>query len=174
MWCRLGEIVEINPKNLLDDELDVSFVPMTMISDKFSNNHVSETRKWKEIKKGFTHFREGDIGVAKITPCFENRKSVIFANLTNKYGAGTTELHILRPYSKLFFSQYLLWFVKSGYFIDNGISNFTGAVGQQRVGKNIIESTPFPLPKIAEQKRIVTQIEKIFSQLDQIEEALKA
>ena len=95
-WCRLGDIGTINPKNKLNDELDVSFIPMPLISDAFSNVHTSEVKKWGNIKKGYTHFCNEDIGIAKITPCFENRKSVIFNNLKNGVGAGTTELYILR------------------------------------------------------------------------------
>lgn len=53
--------------------------------------HSFEIKKWRDIKKGFTHFADGDIGIAKITPCFQNRKSVIFRDLKNGYGAGTTE-----------------------------------------------------------------------------------
>jgi type I restriction enzyme S subunit len=147
---------------------------MALISDGFSNKHKSEIKKWEEIKKGFTHFQEGDVGIAKITPCFENRKSVIFQNLENGYGAGTTELHILRPILEPFLSNYIIWFVKTKDFIINGVNNFSGAVGQQRVGKSIIEGTYLPLPPLSEQKRIVSKIKQIFSQLDDIEKSLKA
>ena len=76
-WCRLGDIGIINPKNNLNDELEVSFIPMALISEGFSNAYTYEVKKWKNIKKGYTHFCNEDIGIAKITPCFENRKSVI-------------------------------------------------------------------------------------------------
>jgi len=172
MWVQLKDVFDFNPKNKLEDETIVSFIPMTFISDSFSNKHTYETRKWKDIKKGFTHFQERDVGIAKITPCFENRKSVVFQNLENGYGAGTTELHILRPKSEFILSDYLLWFVKTDRFINEGISCFTGAVGQQRVGKNIIEETYFPLPPLTEQKRIVKKIESIFQALDLIQDNL--
>ena len=97
-WLRLGEVVQINPRNKIDDELDVSFIPMSLIADGYSNVHTSDICKWNEIKSGFTHFQENDVAIAKITPCFENRKSVVLSNLFNGYGAGTTELHILRTY----------------------------------------------------------------------------
>ena len=169
VWCRLGEICEINPKNNLNDETMVSFIPMTLILDGFSNKHTSETRRWAKVKKGFTHFQEGDVGIAKITPCFENRKSVILNNLKNRHGAGTTELHILRPIFESFLSNYIIWFVKTEDFIINGINSFTGAVGQQRVGKDIIEETYLPLPPLAELKRIVFAIESAFVLIDKIE-----
>ena len=91
------------------------------MSDGFRNQHTFEVRKWKEIKKGFTHFANGDIGVAKITPCFQNRKSVIFNNLENGYGAGTTELSIVRVLENTVVRDYLLWFFKTNHFIINGV-----------------------------------------------------
>ena len=172
VWCRLGEITMINPKNNIEDNKEVSFIPMTLISDGFSNKHSYEVRLWGEVKKGFTHFQEGDIGIAKITPCFENRKSVIFSNLVNEVGAGTTELHILRPFAYSEIKKYIYWFINTESFIQRGISHFSGAVGQQRVGKDILENTLIPLPPLAEQKRIVEKIEEIFSALEFIEENL--
>ncbi|OUN71250.1 hypothetical protein B5G11_02830 [Drancourtella sp. An57] len=95
-WVRIQEITCLNPKNDLADELQVSFIPMALVDDGYRNKHTYEIKKWGEIKKGFTHFANGDIGIAKITPCFQNRKSVIFRDLKNGYGAGTTELSIVR------------------------------------------------------------------------------
>ena len=139
-WVRLKDVFIINPRNKLEDDLNVSFIPMPLIDDGYSGKHTSEVRSWKEVKNGFTHFAEGDIGIAKITPCFENRKSTVFINLTNGYGAGTTELHILRPIGNSILPQYLLAYLKSDYFVDNGKQIFTGAVGQQRIGKEYIEN----------------------------------
>ena len=79
------------------------------------------------------------------------------------------ELHILRPIFESFLSNYIIWFVKTEDFITNGINSFTGAVGQQRVGKNIIEETYLPLPPLAELKRMVFAIESAFTLIDEIE-----
>jgi type I restriction enzyme S subunit len=171
VWVKVKDVFEINPKNEIEDETKVSFIPMTLISDNFANKHTSEIRKWKEVKKGFTHFQEGDVGIAKITPCFENRKSVIFKDLENGFGAGTTELHILRPKSDEVLNSYLLYFAETEMFIMNGVQQFSGAVGQQRVGKNVIEETFFPLPPLAEQRRIVSVIESAFALIDEIEDS---
>ena len=109
-WVRIESISTLNPKNDLNDDIEASFIPMTCISDGFRNEHTFETKKWKDIKKGFTHFANGDIGIAKITPCFQNRKSVIFKDLINGYGSGTTELSIVRVINNTVFSKYLLYF----------------------------------------------------------------
>lgn len=171
-WTTIGELFAINPRNKIADDMVVSFIPMPLIDDGYSGCHRSETRQWKDIKTGFTHFENGDIGLAKITPCFENRKSVIFRNLCNGYGAGTTELHVLRPHSEAILPEYALALLKSERFIKAGIQAFTGAVGQQRIGKDYVMNTYFPLPPYTEQCRIVDKIKKLFYIISTIETAL--
>ena len=160
-WVRIESIVTLNPKNELPDDLDTAFIPMPCVADGYRNEHSYELKKWRSIKKGFTHFANGDIGVAKITPCFQNRKSVIFKNMPNGYGAGTTELSIVRIINNMLIREYLLWFFKTDYFISNGIKSFTGTAGQQRIHKDYLATCLFPLPPLAEQKRIVKKIENI-------------
>ena len=171
-WARIGDVLQVNPRNKIEDLLEVSFIPMPLIDDGFSGKHTSEVRVWEKVKSGFTPFMEGDIGIAKITPCFENRKSVVFRNLKNGYGAGTTELHILRPYASTILPEYILAYVKSSMFIGKGKQEFTGAVGQQRIGKDYVENSCFPIPPFAEQTRIVEQIHIAYKQLDLISNAL--
>ena len=170
-WCKLGDIAEINPKNKLDDDLEVSFIPMNLIEAGYSNRHGQESRSWKDVKKGFTHFAENDVALAKISPCFENKKSAIMRNLKNGYGAGTTELFIFRPLDVMA-ANYLLWIVKSDNFIQAGTGNFSGVVGQQRLSREIVENYPIPLPPLNEQSRIVAKIEELFSTLDQMDRNL--
>ena len=166
-WCRLNTICQINPRNAVNDDVEASFIPMNMIQDGFHNKHTFIIKKWKEIKSGFTHFMNNDIGIAKITPCFENRKSVIFTNLTNNIGSGTTELHILRPYSEIL-PEYILLLCKTEYFISNGVKNFTGTAGQQRINTQFIKSFLCPLPPFSEQEKIVCKISRIFKNIENL------
>lgn len=161
MWVRVGSITTLSPKNEADDGKDASFIPMSCVADGYRNEHTFERKKWGRIKKGFTHFCDGDIGVAKITPCFQNRKSVIFENLINGIGAGTTELSIVRIIGETINREFLLWFFKSDYFISNGVKTFTGTAGQQRIHKDYLAQCLFPLPPLAEQKRIVARLDEI-------------
>lgn len=165
-WVRVQLVTCLNPKNDLSDDLETSFIPMALVDDGYRNNHSFEIKTWGSIKKGFTHFADGDIGIAKITPCFQNRKSVIFRNLKNGYGAGTTELSIVRVVNELLSREFLLWFFKSAYFIDNGVKSFTGTAGQQRIQKDYLAMCVFPLPPLAEQKRIVAKIEELLPLVD--------
>ena len=166
-WTRLKNVFQINPRNLAADDLETAFIPMPLISDGFANKHTFETRRWCDVKNGFTHFQNGDVGIAKITPCFENRKSVVFRDLKNGVGAGTTELHILREIApNTVLAEYALWFVKTECFINGGKANFTGTAGQQRVGKSYVENTLFPVPPVAEQHRVTAAIKSMFERLN--------
>ena len=167
-WVRLGEIVTINPRNSLSDDLEVSFIPMNLIKDGYGNSHTSEIRIWKTVKSCFTHFAENDIAIAKITPCFQNRKSAILSNLKNGFGAGTTELHIVRIFTKLLIHKYFLYIFKTEMFISQGMKSFTGTAGQQRIGKDFISLFPIPLPPLAEQQRIVARLEELLPLCDGI------
>ena len=163
---KIKDVFTINPKNKVDDDIDAGFVSMSMIDDGYRDSYQFEKKKWSLIKGGFTHFQDGDIAVAKISPCLENRKSMILEKLPNSIGAGTTELHIFR--SSIVDSKFALYFFKSDYFINQCIGTFNGAVGQQRVRKNTIEDIEFPLPPYEEQKRISEKITHIFECLDKI------
>ena len=164
-WTRLENVVTINPRNDLSDDMEVSFVEMKAIADGYNNHFSATTRPWKEVKSGFTHFQDGDVGFAKITPCFQNRKSVVFLGLQNGYGAGTTELHIFRSIQGTILPKYLLCFVKSQYLIEYGKQKFSGTAGQQRFGTDEVKKTLLPLPPLTEQERIVKQVEIILEKL---------
>ena len=171
-WCitDIKSSFTINPKNKVADDVIAGFVPMTNILDGYSNEFRFESRLWGDIKKGFTHFADGDIVVAKISPCLENRKSVIVTSLPNGIGAGTTELFVFR--SQCVLPEYGLYFFKSDFFINHCVGTFNGVVGQQRVSKSIIENIKFLLPPISEQRRIVDAVHKVFAKLDAIMENL--
>ena len=171
-WVRLGDICQINPRNHVQDEnVNVSFLPMALIGEGYGSNYCPEIRKWKDVKKGFTHFANNDVVLAKISPCFQNLKSAIMNNLINGIGAGTTELHVLRRYSHTLDPKYLLCFVQNQSLIKDGIKTFKGVVGQQRIGKDFIKEYLCPLPPLAEQKRIADKVSALFAQLDSIDKA---
>lgn len=170
-WTTLNTLAEINPKiDVSDDEQDISFVPMPLVSTKFDGSHDFEVRKWKEVKKGYTHFANGDIAIAKITPCFENSKAAIFSGLKNNVGVGTTELHVARPYSQAVNLQYLLLNFKSPGFLKAGESQMTGSAGQKRVPRNFFENYPLPFPPLQEQERIVNNFTQLMILCDQLEQ----
>ena len=162
-WVRIRDVFQLNPKNEADDETLAAFIPMEKVSAGYKSDFTFDLVKWGNIKKGLTHFANGDVAFAKITPCFQNRKSAIFHGLPNGIGAGTTELKVLRPYGNTIGRWYLLYFLESPYFIDE--ATFKGTANQQRIVVGYLENKLFPLPPKEEQQRIVAQIEKLFEQL---------
>lgn len=164
---QMSEIFILNPKNIVPDDTDAGFIPMAFVEDGFSGLHTFEHRSWGQIKKGFSHFRNGDIGIAKISPCFENLKSCIFSSLPNEIGAGTTELVVLRSIGV--YAPFYLYLCKSFWYIAQGTKYFKGVVGQQRVNKEIFTDLIVPLPPYQEQIRIANEIERWFKLIVELE-----
>jgi type I restriction enzyme S subunit len=172
--ARISEIAAVNPtldKSEIADDLEVSFVPMPAVEQLTGRITVSKTRPLSEVKKGFTPFLEGDVLFAKITPCMENGKMAVAPALKNGYGFGSTEFHVLRPFSGIS-AKYIYYFVSSQGFRYAAEHKMSGAVGQRRVTTTYISAQQIPVPPSREQRRIVAKIEELFSELDKGVEAL--
>ena len=163
-WCRVSSLFQINPKVVAEDNTSAAFIPMEAISAGYGSEFRYYEKKWGEIKSGYTAFADNDIAFAKITPCFQNRKSVIFEGLPNGIGAGTTELKILRTYGETINRWFVLYFLESPYFIDE--ATFKGTANQQRIIVGYLENKLFPLPPLAEQGRIVGKIGLVMPIID--------
>ena len=163
-WCRVSSLFQINPKVVAEDNTSAAFIPMEAISAGYGSEFRYYEKKWGEIKSGYTAFADNDIAFAKITPCFQNRKSVIFEGLPNGIGAGTTELKILRTYGENINRWFVLYFLESPYFIDE--ATFKGTANQQRIIVGYLENKLFPLPPLAEQERIVGKIGLVMPIID--------
>lgn len=136
---------------------------MESISPGFGSEFRFQTTKWGVIRKGYSTFQDGDVAFAKITPCFQNRKSVIFEDLPNGIGAGTTELKTMRVYGQTLYQKFLLLFLQSPYFIDG--ATFKGTANQQRIISGYLENILFPLPPLGEQNRIIKKMKILFDVL---------
>ena len=163
-WCRVSSLFQINPKVIADDNANAAFVPMEAISAGYGSEFRYYEKKWSEIKTGYTSFADNDIAFAKITPCFQNRKSAIFKELPNGIGAGTTELKILRTFGETMNRWFVLYFLESSYFIDE--ATFKGTANQQRIVVGYLENKLFPVPPLAEQERIVERIGAVMPIID--------
>lgn len=169
------EVVKLNPrpnKSAYTGNPMVSFVPMPGVEAGTGAIDVGQTRSLEEVKAGYTPFREGDVLFAKITPCMENGKMAVVPSLKNGLGFGSTEFHVLRPYSEIS-AQYIYFFVSSESFRRDAEHNMTGAVGQRRVPTSYLVGQSVPVPPVREQHRIVDRIEELFSELDKGIEGLK-
>lgn len=171
----IEEIADVNPrvdKASISDDLPVSFVPMPAVGAGDGSIQVDETRPAGEVKKGFTAFLEGDVLFAKITPCMENGKMAVVPALVNGFGFGSTEFHVLRPKPGMD-AKYLYYYVSSQAFRGEAERHMTGAVGQRRVPTTYLKECKIPVAPLDQQKRIVAEIEKQFSRLDEAVANLK-
>lgn len=145
----LGKCCELNPRRSkgIDDELLVSFVPMPAV---FEDGRIdpTETKKYAEVKKGFTYFAENDVLFAKITPCMENGKGCIAEGLVNGLGAGSTEFHVLRPIAGKSNPYWLYILTMQEAFRSSARKAMTGTGGQLRVPSGFLENYPITMPPI--------------------------
>ena len=139
----------------------VSFVPMESLGIDQKVLMPRQAKPLAEVAGSYTYFADGDVLLAKITPCFENGKLGIAANLVNGIGFGSSEYIVFRPDASLD-KEWLYYFLSRESFRMEGAARMTGAVGHKRVAKEFIEAYPIPVPPLPEQQRIVTVLDEAF------------
>jgi type I restriction enzyme M protein len=158
----LSDVCTINPSkseglSLPTDAL-VSFVPMSDLGENTMTFSPRETRRVGDIGASYTYFADGDVLVAKVTPCFENGKAGVARNLMNGVGFGSSEFYVLRP-SERVLPEFLYFCVTHDQFRKPAIAQMTGTGGLQRVPRTYVEQFQIPLPPLDLQKEIVAEIE---------------
>jgi len=155
----LADVCEINPRlpreHGLADETPVSFVPMAAVDELSGAILDRQSRKFGEVRKGYTCFQNNDVLFAKITPCMENGKAAIASDLLGGVGFGSTEFHVLRANEALVAPEWLFYFMRREQFRREAKRNFTGTAGQQRVPASFLSNVQIPVPPLDEQRRIV-------------------
>ncbi len=160
---RIADVCDVNPPKSELDALPattrVSFVPMKDLEEDSSDFTPQEERALDEVRQGaYTFFRDGDVLVAKVTPCFENGKAGVARKLLNGIGFGSSEYYVLRPSERLL-SELLYHFITSPNFRAIATPAMTGTGGLQRVPKSVVEEFQIPLPPLEVQRQIVAEIE---------------
>jgi type I restriction enzyme S subunit len=154
------------------DEESVSFVRMAAVEEGSGRLDPSASRIWKEVKKGYTRFQEADVLFAKITPCMENGKAALAVGLLGGRGVGSTEFHVLRPIDEVQ-PKFILHFLLQEVIRRDARMRMKGAAGQLRVPPEFLEELNVPLPPAGEQRRMVEEIEKQITRLEEGVVALK-
>lgn len=161
-WVKLEEVAEINPRDLKPaDDTEISFVGMAQLDATTASAKPLETRTFSEVSKGYTVFRNRDVLVAKITPCWENGK-IGQAELDHEVGVGSTEFHVVRPGGQLD-SRYILHYLRQSHVRDTGELRMTGSAGQRRVQAKYLSDLKVPLASLAEQRRIAEILDSMNS-----------
>ena len=160
----LDEIATFRPSKdeikALPTDTDVSFVPMASLNTFDASFEAVETRKLTDVSSGFTYFRNNDILLAKITPCFENGKAGIAHNLKNGIGFGSTEYIVIRADESVVYPEWIFYYINTREFIDGGKPFMTGTAGQQRIDINYVKQYQIPVPSLEEQKMLFDEIHR--------------
>lgn len=160
---QLNEIAIFNPSKevlkTMPNDTAVSFVPMAILNTFNTEFIVNEERKIEEVKSGFTYFRDNDILLAKITPCFENGKAGIARSLKNGIGFGSTEYIVIRANTDIVYPEWIFYHINTPEFINGGRAHMTGTAGQQRIDINYVKQYQIPVPSLEEQRTILDSID---------------
>jgi len=157
----ISEICNINPRLdfQISDETEVTFMPMSTVSAK-GEIDTRHTKKYSEVKSGFTYFLEGDVIFAKITPCMENGKGAIVKNLKNGIGFGSTEFHVLRPMKEIK-SEWLYLLLSFKHIREIAAKNMTGTAGQKRVPASFFKNFKIAVPPLSLQQKFADIVQKV-------------
>jgi restriction endonuclease S subunit len=153
---KLKHVCEINPRRPALHRADnalTTFIPMPSVAEAGAGIVKPELKQFRDVRKGYTYFVEGDVLFAKITPCMQNGKHAIATDLADGIGFGSTEFHVLSPGPQVT-PEWIHFFLLQPQVLQNATAHFAGAVGQQRVPANFLSELSLPLPGISEQRRI--------------------
>lgn len=174
---RIKHLATVNPNKSeikhLSLDSEVTFIPMEKIIGPGQVDY-SLSNTIENLINGYTYFKDGDIIMAKVTPCFENSNIAIVNGMKNGIGFGTTELHVLRCNDKCY-NKYLFYYLQSSVFVLKGISKMYGVGGLKRVPEDFVSNHKLAVPSYEEQKQIAgyldkkcLEIGKIISQKEQL------
>ena len=160
---KFTDCVDFNPKKseIKDlQDVEVSFVPMECVGVDGSFT-IRENGPVSSYYKGYTYFRDGDVLLAKITPCFENGKAAIAEGCKNGIGFGTTEFHVARPKEGVSNSYWIKYMLKNDTVHDLATINMTGSAGQKRIQTPFFEKLTIFCPPIELQNQFAEFVKQV-------------
>lgn len=174
-WSKVSliDVSEIDPSkrelNGIDKNTKVSFGMMADLGEHKRSFQPTQIKTINDLAKGgYSYFKEDDVLLAKMTPCFENGKSGIAENLMNGIGFGSTEFYVLRSGDKII-SDWIYHIISSEKFLEEGKHSLVGTTGRRRLMKQYVETFHIPLPPLEEQKQIAALFQYIETSMEQME-----
>lgn len=155
---RIKNIAEFMPKcdfSFCSNKTAITFTPMECIR---TGSFENRSKLYGEIEGSYTQYAEGDIVLAKVTPCFENGNVCIMKQLHAGVGMGSSELFVLRP--KKILDRFLLYFLQHSGFKDAACSTMSGTGGLKRVSSLFLQNCYVPYPNLQEQEEIANYLDE--------------
>lgn len=163
---KVKQVARLNPSvetTGITPEMEVTFAPMECIR---TDKRIERIAPMSDNNSSYSSFNEGDIALAKVTPCFQNRNVCIMSDLKNGFAFGSSELFNIRPFN--INARYLLYFFMTEAFKDGGVANMTGVAGLQRISSAYVRNAILPLPPEEEQIQIVSFLDKQCENIDEL------
>lgn len=150
---RIKYVADVDPscdKTKIDGDSLITYTPMECIR---RGNFVNKAACLNSVSSSLTAYEEGDIVMAKVTPCFENGNIAIMTGLHNGFGLGSSELFVFRPRSII--TEYLFYWLQNYVFVQNAKATMTGTGGLKRVSPVFIKNCSIHMPPKEEQNKLV-------------------
>lgn len=163
---RIKFISEFEPtvdRSNLNDESIITYTPMECIKNGW---FVNNTVPLGSVSSSLTAYQEGDIVIAKVTPCFENGNIAIMKNLMSGFGLGSSELFVLR--AKYVETEYLFYWLRNDNFIQTACSTMTGTGGLKRVSSAFVKNCYIHIPPAVEQREIADYLDRKCAEFDKL------
>jgi len=169
---KLGEVADIGyRRKRLSLDSDVPFIPMALIPENSLYIQSWEIRKPSQVRSGVL-IREGDLLLAKITPCLENGKQGIVRGLLHEWGYATTEVFPIHSRTGSSITEFLANYLRLPEVRQTLVAKMEGTTGRQRLPRSVLLNLPIPLPPLSEQQEIARILRTVDEKI-QAEEARK-
>lgn len=160
-------LANLNPrKSAIDRTLlnkECNFLPMEKL--KLNSIVLDEKRLVSVVYDGYTYFEDGDVLMAKVTPCFENKNIAVASGLVNGVGFGSSEIYVLRSNEKTN-SRFLYYRLQEDSFMDIATAAMTGAGGLKRVPSEVVNGYSLGTPDVDEQTQIANFLDHETAKID--------
>ena len=161
-FAAINPQIELGPDEFHEDA-QVSFIPMENLRAGF---HAITPIDFSKVKTGYVSFANGDILMAKVTPCYENGTIAVARNLANGIGFGSTEILVFRTTN--IDRQYLFYYLQNPAFKGKAISEMYGVAGLKRLTPSFFENSHYPYPTRSEQERIAAYLDEKCGEIDRV------
>ncbi len=142
---------------------ECTFLPMEKL--KLNSITLDEKRLVNEVYDGYTYFENGDVLMAKVTPCFENKNIAVASGLLNGIGFGSSEIYVLRANNQIN-NRFLYYRLQEHSFMDIATAAMSGAGGLKRVPSEIVNGYSLAKPELAEQLQIANFLDFETAKID--------
>ena len=134
----------------VDYNEDIGYAPMNSIKNGYME---PLSANFSSLKSGLTPFQDGDVVLAKVTPCFENGNIAIAEGLSQHIGYGSSELFVLR--NKNIDRRFLFYFLQNENFKHSCEATMIGTGGLKRINPYFFQNAKIIYPSQEKQKEIV-------------------